>query len=535
MLVIRRARVRTVASPPQPGDDRGAVLVVVVVLMLLGVVIATSIAASVVFTIGANVDNRSNTQAFIAAESGRDAALAAVRANIDDGVLTCSAGIAVAPGASPGPQYVSTVRWATSSDAPADWSSIAGGASEYKACPTETSNWIVIRSEGSADGSTSVIDAAYPWTESPDTRPAGTLAYFDSEFKATKSTYEGDLVIRGSGDYQCNNGAGNAIRGDLWITDAGMEVTGDCWVTGSIYSYGKILVKNKDFRVDGDIITEVGNINFEADNAKIGGDVYAGGNVVISKSGTLGNGKTMRAVGTVTTPTTWKHVDVSPVVGQSGQPKPVISPTLKAVHDATAWLELDGSLDWGVPPTTGKCSTADIKSLLETAGDPIMIDMSACDATSVTVNPGSPAIKRDAVLYVSPSKKMNLELSGTITKGAGDPQLLILHGDANLGDKKPTCSTGEDKLTVGSTIGVRTMIYSACGINKTVALTMTGQLYMGTDGLHLNGGTFTCSPMGWAPAFKNLSCGVKGSGGIFDPDKTVVSFGSLVYQTEDAP
>lgn len=530
MLVIHRIldRARTRA-----GDDTGAVLVAVVVVMLVGFIVAVAVAASVVFTIDANATNRSSTQAFIAAESGRDAALAAVAGNIHDGVLTCSSGIAVPPSTAGGPDYVASVRWATAVDAlpPSEWTDLESGAAAYSGCPTESSNWIVVHSVGTADGQTSTVDSAYRWTKSPDTRPAGTLAYFDSEFKATKSTYEGDLVIRGSGNYACNNGAGNAIRGDLWVTDAGIDVTGDCWVTGSIYSYGRILVKNKDFRVDGDIITEVGNIDFESDGAQVGGEIYAGGSINFQKSGTIGNGKTIKAVGTIASPTGWKHVDGSVAIGLPGQPPPTISPTLQNVHDATAWLELDHTLDWGVSPTTGVCTSAEIAALLETAGPPIMIDMSSCGGT-VNVDPGSAAMVRDALLYVPPAAKMDLNLSAGLSRGAGDPQLIIVHGDSNLGDKAPTCITGADKLTVGGAISVRAMIYSACGINNTIALTMTGQLYMGTDGLHLNGGTFTCSPMGWAPAFKNLSCGVKGSGGIFDPSKTVVSFGSLVFQTE---
>ncbi len=76
------------------------------------------------------------------------------------------------------------------------------------------------------------------------------------------------------------------------------------------------------------------------------------------------------------------------------------------------------------------------------------------------------------------------------------------------------------------------MIYSPCGVNETMDLTMIGQLYMGTDGLHLNGGTFDCASMGWVPAFKNLACGVKGADGVFDPSKTTQLIGALTRQTE---
>ena len=62
MLVIARlGRRRT-------PDEGGAVLVTVIVVMLVGFVIATVIAASVLFTIQSNVGNKDRTQAFIAAE-----------------------------------------------------------------------------------------------------------------------------------------------------------------------------------------------------------------------------------------------------------------------------------------------------------------------------------------------------------------------------------------------------------------------------------------------------------------------------------
>lgn len=512
-------------------DDTGAMLVAVVVVMLVGFIVAATIAATVLFTIRANASNRVVTQAFIAAESGRDAAVAAVNDRITDGTLSCPAGGVAVPGSSvAGLQYAASVRWATSADVPADWSSVASGASEYSTCPTATSNWVVIHSVGTADAKTSTVDAAYPWTVSPDTRPAGTLAYFDGEFKATKSTYAGDLVIRGTEDYECNNGAGNEIKGDLWVTDAGIDVTGDCHVTGSIYAYGVISVVNKNFIVGGDIITEVGDIDLAADGVKVGGEIYSGRNVILSKSGTVGT--TIKATGTITNPlpTGWTRADGTPIVPMPGQPTPVIEPPLDAVYEATAWLELDRTLDWGTVPVTGKCSNADIRTELEATGDRVMIDLTGC--SSSTFKPGSFTLQRDAVVYFPAGSGMDLDLSGTISAGAADPQLIIMHGDSNLADGVPTCTSGADKLAVGSAIGVRTMIYTACGINNTIALTMTGQLYMGNDGLHLNGGTFTCAPMGWSPAFKNLSCGVKGSGGIFDPTRTTVSLGTRAYQAE---
>lgn len=537
-------------------DESGAILVTVVVVMLVGFVIAATIAASVIFTIGANEANEDRTEAFIAAESGRDVAVAAVAKGIadGDGNIACTAGLTIPPGGDSTYSYTATVRWATASTPPATWSSIAGGATSYSACPTPTSNWVVIRAIGSVPGgSSSTVDAAYGWSVVPDTRPAGTVAYFDGQFTATKSTYEGDLVIRGTDNYKCNNGAGNALKGDLWVTNASVEVTGDCWVTGSIYAYGFVSAQNKNLNVGGDIITETGDIDLKSDGVVVGGQLYAGHNVVLTKSGTVGNGTTIKAVcgvnppGAACTlgaiPSTWTHADLSPVTGEVGQPKPTFEPTLKAVHDATAWLELDAtkslSADSEVFPNTSVpnvCSSAALAGILETAGDRAYIDMSACiSGNAVTIQPNAATVRRSALFYVPPSTGMNLKLTNNLTDGGGDPQLLFVHGDSNVADGKPSaCAQGPDALALpqATTIAVRTMIYSACGVNETMKLTMTGQLYLGTDGLHLNGGTFECAPMGWPPAFKNLACGVKGSGGIFDPDRTAQVLGALTHQTE---
>ena len=79
-------------------DDSGAVLVTVVVVMLVGFIVATVIASSVLFTIRSNVGNIDRTQAFIAAESGRDTAVAALK---DGCVSRDLAGTGSRPGVSP--------------------------------------------------------------------------------------------------------------------------------------------------------------------------------------------------------------------------------------------------------------------------------------------------------------------------------------------------------------------------------------------------------------------------------------------------
>ncbi len=283
-----------------PGDDAGVALVVVLILMFLGAIAASAVAMMVMTTIQSTSSNKVATQEYVAAESGRDAAVATVAQGIKagDGTLACSSGVAVAPGTASTYSYGATVRWATDTETPEKWPTIASGADSYSACPTASSNYVVIHATGTVPGGghTSEVDSAYAWSLQPDTRPAGTLAYFDGQFTATKSTYEGDLVIRGTDNYKCNNGAGNALKGDLWVTNASVEVTGDCYITGSIYAYGFVDAQNKNLNVGGDIITQTGDIDLKSDGVVVGGQIHAGHNVILDKSGTVGNGTTIKAV-----------------------------------------------------------------------------------------------------------------------------------------------------------------------------------------------------------------------------------------------
>ena len=94
MLVIERLRKRVRRCAQ---DDSGAVLVTIVVIMFVGFIIAATIAASVMFTIGANHDNKDNTDAFIAAESGRDEAYESLK----DGCSSLDSGAAPVPPSPP--------------------------------------------------------------------------------------------------------------------------------------------------------------------------------------------------------------------------------------------------------------------------------------------------------------------------------------------------------------------------------------------------------------------------------------------------
>ena len=112
---------------------------------------------------------------------------------------------------------------------------------------------------------------------------------------------------------------------------------------------------------------------------------------------------------------------------------------------------------------------------------------------------------RSAMIYVPATVGMTLKLTNALSRGGGDPELLFVHGDAASQMASRPARPLQTNSPLVRLIGVRTMIYSACGVNATMALTMAGQLYLGNDGLKdandglklNNGSTFDCASMGW--------------------------------------
>lgn len=540
-------------------DDSGAILVTVVVVMFVGFIIAATIAASVIFTVSANVDNRDRTQAFIAAESGRDVAVAALRSAIGSAGIPSPCPVALSAESASGtqPEYEYAIRVADDGDEdtvsfatpPSGWD--ASGLAE--ACPTDTTEWVVVRSTGTGPNEAeTTVDAVYPWYHGPATTPSGTVAFFEGQFTATKTTYAGDLVIR-DGDYECNTasepipGGGtidHTIDGDLWVLRGGLKTTGECTVTGSIYARDLINIKNNGVTIGGDVISVTGQIKLNTTGISVGGDVYAAGSIDTKNGdGTVEGSFRTHAAMIDHKDSAWKKADgVTPVPVLLNEPVPAVTPTLPQVYDATTWIELTETTPWSspthpvfTPPAGSICTQSELQALMTTAGTRAVVDMTGCALTGsgIEVAPGNViSLARDVVIIVPAVEKMDLKLTGTISKPAGlDPQLFIVHADQDGGDDKPTCPDA-DTFAAGGVLDVRIMIYTACGIQKTMSLTMTGQLYMGSDGLHLNGGVFTCKPMSWEPTLPGISCGVKGEGGIYDPTREVSRLENLEFQTE---
>ena len=230
--------VMLVIEPPHPPaqDDDGAVLVTVVVVMLVGFVVATVIAASVLFTIRSNVSNTDRTQAFISAESGRDAALASLTGAINSsGDLICNAGMLSATGTEP--TYAYKIR--STQLRPQRSRRVGNLADLTDACPTtrfelrrhsvdgHRPGWV------DSDNRLGVSLARHPRRTAR--RHDGLLRWANSRRRSR--TYEGDLVIRGTAtvhlqQLQCDR------RRSLGTSRPACVLSTDCKVTGSIYVFG---------------------------------------------------------------------------------------------------------------------------------------------------------------------------------------------------------------------------------------------------------------------------------------------------------
>jgi hypothetical protein len=554
--LIRRARAHA-------EDDKGVALVAVVVVMLVGFIIASTIAASVLFTMQANSNNRSTTQSFIAAESGRDAAVASLtRAITPAGAFTCPG----TTGSGTSPIYAYQIAATSSSTRPSAYTD----AGVTPGCPGASSAFVVIRSTGTGpNGSTSTIDSVYSWLHVSHVAAGGTMAYFDGSFHTvgSGSAYNGDLVVR-SGNFNCSNA--DTVNGDLWVVGGAdgtvggnVTLSSGCVVTGSIYAAGTVSSSSQPVTIGGDIVAK-GGITLDGNQMTIGGNVQSGGTVALKSTG-----PTVGVIGTSGVPTTGNVIASAqiivppstpatlPVPGwnimgtlQTGAATPTFTPPLNSsqnggstsgtVYGMTNWIEIGATTTWGGNPTVIPCPSNPTAALSAATGSVILDYTGAtCNQTNgktnVTLTAGN--VPHDAAILVRPGYQMNITINGALT-GPSSPasQLFLVHQDANIADTAPTCGNGNqsDTLTITSgatTIAPHIMVYSPCGLAGTFGQSFSGQPYVA--GTVTFSGTFTCTPMSWTPApLPNMACRIRGTGGAGGGTTDVYSLGGLAFQLE---
>lgn len=518
--------------PPRPRDEDGAVLVTVVIVMLVGFVIASMIAASVLFTIQDNATNTSTTQAFIAAESGRDVAVAA----LSDG---CASGDMSGTGS--GPTYAYAVRTVakTGPTPPTNYDDLSSSA-----CPSSDA-WVVIRSTGSGqDGSTATVDSVYEWERTYSDVPGGVVTYFSGSITQGVAHYTGDLVLR-DGNWSCNiNGL---LDGDLYVLTGTVSISTGCVINGDINANGNVTSNGNDWHVNARPSSEsTGSINTNGlvslpstGSNSVAGNIHAKGDV------TLDGGGSGTVTGTVTSRNA-VNVNSSWVTGTrfpGSSADPVFVPTLAWLMAATQWIDLPASASWGTrEPNVCTKTAAQLVSLISASGGPLVLDLTPCASNAAPFTGQKLAllfnnvtVNRDVVILSPANKKLEVKLQGTTQDGGATRQIFFVHVD-NLADNLPTCGNGsiQDQFDVAGLVDpdVRLMVYAPCGLGGTVNASFSGQLYADDTTHFIQSSVYTCKPMTWPVVLPKLGCTIKGEDGVLDDSTIVQKLGELVYQTE---
>lgn len=561
-------------------NDEGVALVLVVFVMLIGLIATATIAAAIFFVTNGNITNRSNTQAFVAAESGRDTVVAAlVTANAAG---TCSAATmsATTVGQANGPYFSAKAQSITGS-APSTWNSGVAPA-----CPTQNTNYVVIQSTGYGTSDTSgpktTTLSVYQWQVVSHTSQSGTMAGTNGSFHgvgggSSSNTLKGDLVVR-TNNYTCSGSS--IIDGDLWVlggsdgTNGGnVTITGGCDITGNIFANGSVTSNGGNsanpIKVGKSIIAG-GLVSMDSNGVKVGGtcvpadgaacgQIASGGTVTLSGTGsnvgTVLTTVTGRPTAPVISASNWKHPDGTALAGSVGA-TPTFSPPLNSsqnggstagtVYAMTNWIEFGAGTAWqGTPAVATKLTCpANPDTALSAATGPVILDYtgSGCAATSgntTTITLAGGNVPQDAVFLVAPGKTMKIQINGSVT-GPSSPtsQIFFVHQGLNTGNVATDCGLhgggAGDSFTTGSVaIAPRIMVYTPCGLNGTWTGTLTGQFYVG--GSMTYNGNFTCTPMAWTPTpspLPNMDCKILGSGGAAGGTTYTLSLGDLISQAE---
>lgn len=281
---------RLIAS--QGRRDEGVALVSVIGLMAVLGVMIVAIAGATMFTVGQTTMTRASVQAKAAAEAGIDQ----VRAMLADTTWTCPTGGTVsAAGDAP---FIVQIKVSTTSTA--DTRSTPG-------CPSTSTRSIFLESTGYATakglgrtgGDARVMNALI---SKPVSSPRFNHAIYgkngvelSNSLGLVNSDRKGDVLT--SGDLKCHAGAKIAgslyVGGKLTFENGGCEVDGDVFVTGdfassggcvvrgNLYVKGSAKVANDNCPIMGDMWVD-GNVTVSTAGARLGTNLFAGGNLVTS-------------------------------------------------------------------------------------------------------------------------------------------------------------------------------------------------------------------------------------------------------------
>ncbi|MDL9981375.1 hypothetical protein [Microbacterium candidum] len=499
--------------------ESGVALVMVVVVMLVGFVIASLIGASLLFTLKANQTNKSQTEAFVAAESGRDAMLAAVMAN------GCTKSIS--DSSTPVYKNVSAL-----------FGSDAAHLTDNCLSSSATATIQITSTGVGPGGDQTTVVSQYQRLVTTDQQPGGSLAYFSGTFKLTQSTYKGDVVIR-DGNYTCTSQS--TITGDLWVPRGGVDISAKCNVNGNIYARDAIRITGSQTVIGTQTDATTGTlacqnctafggpsgppsgISVDASNSVVWKDVLSSTNIDLKNTTIHGN---VSAGGVVTT-----QNSTSPTPTQNVTPSPsanAFNPSLDDVYAMTNWLDIGfDKSQWGTNVqwktiAAGNCSynvSSDLQTPPTGGNTRFGFDYSNCP-TNVTITMGGGVVTASAVFLVPASAIMNVNVTGNVSSGSPVPQLFFIHADANPTLAGPNCGPSPTQpvdtynQSNNLTVAPYLMFYTPCGLGNNLnqnQVMFSGQFYAAdneTSPNHWVQPNFTCQPMAWTPLI-NLGCYIK--------------------------
>lgn len=249
-------------------------MVAVVVLVMVCFTVAMAVGSSSIFGIRQTLDDQSRVQALAAAEAGRDATVARLRAK------TCSP---TNPRTGSAPDFSTEVYASASETAPTTRAGLTAG------CPGDSSRWVVIHSTGwAADGTKKEVEATYPWAVSVQ-EPVVDGAIIEGgsapDNISSAQVYHGDVILNTTGTVNCNGSS--LFDGDIVLPRGSLSLSNACQINGDVIAYGDITLYNVTIAVGGDVISTHGNVSIEG--ATVNGSVKAYGGVTLNNGVTIGH------------------------------------------------------------------------------------------------------------------------------------------------------------------------------------------------------------------------------------------------------
>ena len=516
---LRSPRLRAAAS-----EDEGMALAAVMALVVVMLLISSAIAAATISAASFTTSTRADVQSQAAADSGIDAAYAAIRGGSD----VCSATSITVP------LYTVTVAYKNSSGTTLTCSGTVSG----------TPATAVVTSVGSAaanglratDGNTATVAANLTFASTTTTSTAtgtGPAVYGYSMASGGLSgsgsvqAYNGsvpDVMVK-TGDVSCS-GAAAANAADLVVASGKLDLSGSCSIAGNVSSSGALTMNGAttvggnasgssvsvsgSSRINGDVTTAgafslmgssrtgsttantVSAANATFGSSNVLGSMWITGATTLSQS-TVGKNlttKTLSNTGSTIGGTTNVVASGPGTSPYTSPPAPTVPNWFDYSYSASTWP------GYTVVPISGAtCGFDQLAAALATIGTGNgIIDARGCTGG---VNPGDyqSLVFRGNLVIVANSFALGGSASFTSISGAS--KLWLITPDTTPGNT-PTCLSGSSFTIGGSfTFGsnISTLIYTPCAVTIASSTTIYGQVWAGSFAL-TGAGSLYFSPVG---------------------------------------